>query len=68
MIGEVKRFISNTTLITKTFNMVTTINNSDIVYSQHLSTFINIDLMIHLYNIQNNHNNYLSQQLVNVIN
>ena len=36
------------------------------VYSQHLSTFINIALMIHLHN-KNNHNNYLSQQLVNVI-
>ena len=39
------------------------------VYSQYLSTFINIILMIHLHNttIKNNYNNYLSQQLVNVI-
>ena len=42
----------DTTFITKTLNMVTTINNLDMVYSQHLSTFINIALMIHLHNIQ----------------
>ena len=35
---------------------------------QYFTTFINIVLMICLHNIQNNHNIYLSQQVVNVIN
>ena len=33
---------------------------------QYFTTLINIVLMIHLHNIQNNHNIYLSQQVVNV--
>ena len=32
--------------------MVTTIINSDMGYSQHLLTFINIALIVQLYNIQ----------------
>ena len=39
--------------------MVTTIINSDMVHSYIIYQYY---FMIHLHNIQNNHNNYLSQQ------